>query len=72
MKISSNCLIKLLIDKDMKKAEFAKIAGLTPGTLAKLSKYQIVSMSSLIKMDKILNYTFDDVVEINRADNGNK
>lgn len=56
----------------MKKAEFAKIAGLTPGTLAKLSKYQIVSMSSLIKMDKILNYTFDDVVEINKADNGNK
>ena len=70
MKISYNYLIKLLIDKVMKKAEFAKIAGLTPGTLAKLSKYQIVSMNSLIKMDKILNYTFDDVVEIVGEDNG--
>ena len=56
----------------MMKSEFAKIAGFTPGTLAKLSKYQTVSLSSLIKMDKILNYTFDDVVEINKADNGNK
>ena len=70
MKISYNYLIKLLIDKGMKKAEFAKIAGLTPGTLAKLSKYQIVSMNSLIKMDKILNYTIDDVVEIVGEDNG--
>lgn len=30
----------------------------------------VLSMSSLIKMDKILNYTFDDVVEIVGEDNG--
>ena len=35
MEISYNRLFKLLIDKGMKKTEFAKIAGLTPGTLAK-------------------------------------
>lgn len=29
-----------------------------------------LSMSSLVKMDKILNYTFDDVVEIVGEDNG--
>ena len=56
--------VKLLIDKGMKKTEFAKIAGLTPGTLAKLSKNQTVSMDSLIKMCKTLNCTFDDIVEI--------
>lgn len=64
MEISYNRLFKLLIDKGMKKTEFAKIAGLTPGTLAKLSKNQTVSMDSLIKMCKILNCTFDDIVEI--------
>ena len=36
MEISYNRLFKLLIDKGMKKTEFAKIAGLTHGTLAKL------------------------------------
>ena len=55
MEISYNRLFKLLIDKGMKKTEFAKIAGLTPGTLAKLSKNQTVSMDSLIKMCKTLN-----------------
>ena len=64
MEISYNRLFKLLIDKGMKKTEFAKIAGLTPGTLAKLSKNQTVSMDSLIKMCKTLNGTFDDIVEI--------
>ena len=64
MEISYNRLFKLLIDKGMKKTEFAKIAGLTPGTLVKLSKNQTVSMDSLIKMCKTLNCTFDDIVEI--------
>lgn len=64
MEISYNRLFKVLIDKGMKKTEFAKIAGLTPGTLAKLSKNQTVSMDSLIKMCKTLNCTFDDIVEI--------
>lgn len=64
MEINYNRLFKLLIDKGMKKTEFAKIAGLTPGTLAKLSKNQTVSMDSLIKMCKTLNCTFDDIVEI--------
>lgn len=64
MEISYNRLFKLLIDKGMKKTEFAKIAGLTSGTLAKLSKNQTVSMDSLIKMCKTLNCTFDDIVEI--------
>lgn len=64
MEISYNRLFKLLIDKGIKKTEFAKIAGLTPGTLTKLSKNQTVSMDSLIKMCKTLNCTFDDIVEI--------
>ena len=64
MKISYNRLFKLLIDKGMKKTELAKQAGLTPGTLAKLSKNETVSMESLLKICKTLNCSFDDVVEM--------
>ena len=67
MEISYNRLFKLLIDKGMKKTEFAKIAGLTPGTLAKLSKNQTVSMDSLIKMCATLDCSFDDIVEIKKT-----
>ena len=66
MKISYNRLFKLLIDKGMKKTELAKVAGLTLGTLAKLSKNQTVSMDSLIKICTTLNCSFDDIVEIVR------
>ena len=64
MKISYNKLFKLLIDKGMKKTELAKEAGLTPGTLAKLSKNENVSMESLIKICKTLDCTFDEIVEL--------
>jgi putative transcriptional regulator len=62
--VSYKKLFKLLIDKDLKKTELAKKVGLTPGTLAKLSKNENVSMESLIKICKYLNCTFDDIVEI--------
>ena len=64
MEISYNRLFKLLIDKGMKKTELAKKAGLTPGTLAKLSKNENVSMESLIKICKTLDCTFDEIVEL--------
>lgn len=67
MEISYNRLFKLLIDKGMKKTEFAKVAGLTPGTLAKLSKNQTVSMESLIKICATLDCSFDDIVEIKKT-----
>ena len=64
MQISYNRLFKLLIDKGLKKTELAKLAGLTPGTLAKLSKNETVSMESLIKICTTLNCSFDEIVEI--------
>ena len=67
MEISYNRLFKSLIDKGMKKTEFAKVAGLTPGTLAKLSKNQTVSMDSLIKICATLDCSFDDIVEIKKT-----
>lgn len=41
MQVSYNNLFKKLIDKGLKKTEFAKEAGISPGTLAKLSKMRL-------------------------------
>ena len=59
-----NKLFKLLIDKGMKKTELALNVGLTPNTLAKLSKNELVSMETLIRICKFLDCSFDDIVEI--------
>ncbi len=62
--ICYNRLFKLLIDKGMKKTELANAVGITPNTLAKLSKNEVVSMETLIKICKYLECSFDDIVEI--------
>ena len=52
MKVSYKKLFKLLIDKEMKKTEFAKKIGIGQNTLEKLSKNENVSMEILIKSVK--------------------
>ncbi len=64
MKVCYNNLFKLLIDKRMKKTDLAREAGLTPATLARLSKDEIVSMETIIKICECLNCRIEDVVEL--------
>ena len=64
MKVRYNNLFKLLIDKKMKKTDLAREAGLTPATLARLSKDEIVSMEKNIKICKCLNCRIEDVIEL--------
>ena len=64
MRISYNNLFKLLIDKGMKKTELAAAAGLTPATLARLSKGQTVSMETIIKICECLDCRIEDVIEL--------
>ena len=66
MKISYNKLFKLLIDKDLKKTNLVKGAGISAGTLAKLSKNEYISMESLIKICSFLDCDIEDVVELIR------
>jgi putative transcriptional regulator len=66
MKISYNKLFKLLIDKDLKKTNLVKGAGISAGTLAKLSKNESISMESLIKICSFLDCDIEDVVELIR------
>lgn len=64
MKVRYNNLFKLLIDKKMKKTDLAREAGLTPATLARLSKDEIVSMETIVKICECLNCRIEDVVEL--------
>ena len=68
MKVSYKKLVKLLIDKDMKKTEFAKKIGIGQNTLAKLSKNENVSMDVLIKICEGLDCRIEDIVEFVKED----
>lgn len=64
MEVSYNKLFKLLIDKGMKKTEFAKEVGIGGNTLAKLSKNETVSMDSIVRICRYLKCDVGDVMEI--------
>ena len=64
MDVCYNKLFKLLIDKNLKKTEFAKMVCISQNTLAKLSKNEFVSMQVLVKICRGLNCTVDDILEV--------
>lgn len=64
MDVTYKKLFKLLIDKDLKKTEFAKQANISPNTLAKLSKNEFVSMEIMVRICRFLDCTLDEVMEI--------
>ena len=57
-------LWKLLIDKEMKKKDLARLAGLSTFTMTKLNKGENVNAETLAKICKALDCTFDDIMEI--------
>ena len=64
MTVSYKKLWKLLIDKDMKKKDLQEAAGLSPASVAKLSRNDNVSMDVLIKVCTALNVDFGDIMEL--------
>ena len=62
--ISYKRLWKMLIDKDMKKKELIEKTGLSNYTLNKLNKGETVTTETLLKICKVLDCTFDDIMEI--------
>lgn len=63
MIVSYNRLFKLLIDKGLKKTEFAKKVGIGQNTLAKLSKNEHVSMEVLMKICEGLDCKVEEILE---------
>jgi len=64
MAISYKKLWKILIDKDMKKQDLQKEAGVSWSVVTKLSKSETVSMDALIKICKYLECDIGDVMEL--------
>ena len=64
MKVCYKRLFKLLIDIGMKKTDLAKAAGLTPTTIARLSKGKTVSTETIIKICECLNCRIEEIMEI--------
>lgn len=64
MDVSYNKLFKLLIDKELKKTEFAKEVGISANTLAKLSRNETVSMDIIVRICRGLNCSVDEIMDI--------
>ena len=65
MAASYKKLFKLLIDREMKKKELAKAAGVSVATITKMGKDgAVVSSDVMVKICTALGCTMDDIVEI--------
>lgn len=63
MKISYKKLWKLLIDKDMKKTDLRKAAGISSSSLAKLGKDENVTTDVLVRICEALKCNLNDIAE---------
>lgn len=63
MAVSYNKLWKLLIDNKMNKGEFGKAVKLSPNTVAKLGKNEMVSLDILIRICRVLHCDIGDIME---------
>jgi putative transcriptional regulator len=63
MKMSYKKLWKLLIDRDMKKTDLRKEAGISSSSLAKLGKDENVTTEVLLRICDALNYNLNDIAE---------
>lgn len=62
MSVSYNGLWKLLIDKNMKKVDLMNQLGISSGTVAKMTRGEIVSMSIMEKICRELDCDFGDLI----------
>lgn len=64
MKVSYNGLWKTLIDKNMNKKELAYACELSPTTISKMGRGEVVSMDVLYRIGTKLGVDFGDMVSI--------
>ena len=70
MDVSYKKLWKLLIDRDMKKKELQASAKLSTSTMSKLNKGQNIQTDVLVRICRVLNCDFADIMEIEQIDEG--
>ena len=63
MNVRYNKLWKMLIDRNMTKADLRKKTKIAPSTFSRMNKGEIVSLEVLMRICLELNCGLDDVVE---------
>ena len=64
MDVSYNKLFKLMIDKNMKRADLLRKTGVSANTMSKFSKHEYVSMEVLVKVCRVLDCDIGDIMEV--------
>lgn len=64
MKVSYKKLLKLLIDRELKKRNLADKANVSVATLTKLTKGENVNVDVLVKVCSALECDFSDIMEL--------
>ena len=63
MAVQYNKLWKILIDRKLSKGELGKLAGISPNTMTKLRRDEMVAMPILDRICETLNVDYGDIVE---------
>lgn len=61
--VSYKPLFKLLVDKNMSKADLRRLADISPNTMTKLRRGEDVSMAVLNRICAVLGVSYGDIVE---------
>ena len=61
-------LWKLLIDRDLKKKDLQKMAGISASSIAKLGRNEFVSTEILMKICNALSCNISDIMEMESDD----
>lgn len=72
MYISYKKLWKLLIDRDIRKKDLRKMTGLSPSTISKLGKNEVINTSVIIRICEALQCDLCDIMELMQDDKGEK
>jgi len=64
MKVNYNKFFYLLIQKQMKKGELCKKAGISTNVIGKMAKGQNLTVDILVKICAALDCTMDDIMDL--------
>lgn len=68
MPVSYKKLWKILIDRDMKKKDLTKLAGISTASMAKLGRNENITTDVLVKICNALECDIGDIVEVVRKE----
>lgn len=63
MSVQYNRLWKVLIDRKMSKADLRRLASISPNTMTKLNKDEVVALPILDKICEMLEVDYGDIIE---------